>query len=204
MPEFFAKLGADLTRLCPEHRRLEAGDEELMCRYCAVLALFEQVYRYGHIPPGSPLFAPEPAETADELMARIPEVWVTDLRALSWVFYDSQEGLVRATREVALGPIFKGSRDIGGADADLILDGCLVEVKTTTTPKLRSKWVHQLLGYLLLDYPDEYAIRAVAVYMARQGELIRWELGELLGALGCEDGLQELRRLFSEVLHTIR
>ncbi|MDP9438467.1 MAG: ATP-dependent helicase, partial [Actinomycetota bacterium] len=142
----------------------------------------------------------EPAGTTEELMARIPEAWVEDLRTLSWAFYASQEQLIHESREVCIGPMFEGSRDVGGADADLILDGCLLEIKATTNPKIASDMLYQLLGYAMLDYADEYEIRSAAVYMARQSRLVEWDIQELLSSLGCEDDLPELRRSFSETM----
>lgn len=201
VPEFFAGLEEALARLVPwqEPRRLGPGDEALLCRHCAVLALFEQVFRVGRVSPGSPLIEPGPARTADELLARVPDPWVDDLRELSWAFLDSQGELVRGAREKALGPTFDGSLDVGGADADMILDGLLVDVKTTTAPKITAEMLHQLVGYALLDYSDRYAVREVAVYLSRQRRLVRWPLDGLLEDLGAKSKLPELRKSFAAV-----
>lgn len=202
VPAFLAGLEDDLRRLRPwqEPRRLEPGDEALLCRRCAVLALFEQVFRAGGVPPGSPLVEPGPPRTADELLARVPDAWVDDLRELSWAFFDSQERLVRGAREKALGPIFDGSVDAGGADADFILDGLLVDVKTTVNAKISAEILYQLLGYVLLDYSDLYAVRDVAVYLSRQRRLVRWPLDGLLADLGAPSALPDLRGAFAAAL----
>jgi len=70
--------------------------------------------------------------------------------------------------------------DIGGADADLVVDHCLIEIKATIRPKLSASWLYQLLGYALLDYSDRYEIHAVAIYFARQKKMLRWSLGSLI------------------------
>ena len=201
VPAFFAGLEGVLARLLPwqEPRRLGPDDEALLCRHCAVLALFEQVFRVGQVSPGSPLVLPGPARTADELLARVPDLWVEDLAEISRAFLDSQGDRVRGAREAALGPTFEGSLDVGGADADMILDGLLVDVKTTTSPKISAEMLYQLLGYALLDYPDRYAVREVGVYLSRQGRLVRWPLDGLLRDLGSVRGLPELRDDFAAV-----
>ncbi len=116
VPGFFAGLEEILARLRPwqKPRRLGSDDEALLCRHCAVLALFEQVFRVGRVSPGSPLIDPEPARGYDELLARVPDLWVEDLCVLSWSFFDSQEGLMRGAERVALAPTFEGSFDVGG------------------------------------------------------------------------------------------
>ena len=200
VPELFAGLEEALARSMPwqEPRRLGPDREALLCRHCAVLALFEQVFRVGRVSPGSPLIEPHPARTTDELLARVPDLWVDDLRELSWAFIDSQGELVRGTREKALGPTFDGSPDVGGADADMILDGLLVDVKTTTTPKITAEMLYQLVGYALLDYSDRHAVREVAVYLSRQRRLVRWPLDGLLADLGAPGTLPDLRMAFAD------
>jgi hypothetical protein len=71
-----------------------------------------------------------------------------------------------------LNPTFAGSAKVGGADADLVLGDTLVEIKTSTDVQKRFRDIlYQLLGYVLLDYPDEHSIRSVSVYFARH----RWQ-----------------------------
>ena len=99
-------------------------------------------------------------------------------------------------RAVTCGPTFAGSADIGGADADFILDGLLLDCKSTTMPgKLGRDEIYQLAGYLLLDYADEFGIRRVGLYLSRQGALITWDVEEFLRMLGCASTLPELRDL---------
>jgi hypothetical protein len=69
---------------------------------------------------------------------------------------------------VTCGPVFTGSADIGGADADFILGGLLLDCKATITPRnLGAAEINQLAGYLLLDYDDEFGIRQVGLYLSR-------------------------------------
>lgn len=202
--EFFTGLENELARIQPKQKRLEREDEELLARYCVGLALFEQVYRTGRIPPGSLLIEPGYVESAGDLLARVPEHWVDDLCLLSWKFYDEHAGFLKCP--AVLNPTFDGSRDVGGADADFIVDQCLVDIKATVNPKLSGDMLYQLLGYVLLDYTDQYRINEVGIYFARQGKLIRWPLDELLGTVtvGETRSLSELRDEFATVTQTLR
>jgi hypothetical protein len=99
------------------------------------------------------------------------------------------------------GSDFAGSSDVGGADADLILDGLLIDVKGTVAPsRLRKPEFYQLLGYALLDYDDEYGIDRLGFYLPRFGRLITWPVGEYLAMLGGRGPIGELRRACTEAL----
>jgi hypothetical protein len=92
-----------------------------------------------------------------------------------------------------VGPSFVGSPDVGGADGDAIVGGLLVEWKATRGDRRHSDGrrycrldgdtLHQLLGYLLLDYQDEFAIDTLALYSARYAYLVSWPIVELLTEL---------------------
>jgi hypothetical protein len=184
--------------------RLGRRHEDVLCRLCYVLALLDAVARtsgpgiWNRLPTDDP---PESARTAPAPFDQLPESSsvgdlldlaghesVDDLRQLSWLFFDSQQALL--TGQAVLNPHFAGSADVGGADADLIVDGCLIELKTVSdagriSPKA---WPWQLLGYVLLDYDNVYELSSVGIYLARHGLLMQWSLEEyfeLLGARTC-------------------
>jgi hypothetical protein len=76
---------------------------------------------------------------------------------------------------VHAGPDLAGSPDVGGADADLIISGLLIDIKATVAPsRLRKPEFYQLLGYALPDYDDEYRIGALGFYLSQFGRLITW------------------------------
>jgi hypothetical protein len=89
------------------------------------------------------------------------------------------------------GPRFAGGAEVGGADADVIAGGLLLELKAGLGDlhrnirygSLRQRTIHELLGYLLLDYDDAYGIEALGVYAARYAHLSIWPRGELLEEL---------------------
>ncbi|MEU2591637.1 hypothetical protein ABZ630_12520, partial [Streptomyces albidoflavus] len=99
------------------------------------------------------------------------------------------------------GPTFAGARIT--ADADLAVDGLLLDFKSTRHPlketSQRTAW--QLAGYLLLDAADAYRIDAVGLYLTRTGVLVSWPVEDFLDLLGaCRRDLTELRAVFAELL----
>lgn len=195
VPEFFGELEDVLSRSRQSSTHPGEEDEELLCRCCVVLTMFEQMGRL-MLSPQTLFINPTPAKSVQELLSRIPGPWVEDLRNISRAFRDSQNDFISGANSVTFAPTFEGPAISGRSEADLLVDGLLVDIKTTVTPKVKTEMLYQLLGYALLDYADEYEIRWVGVYMARQAHLVRWELPDLLSTLGCEKSLKELRSLF--------
>ena len=195
---FFQNLDVTLTRIRPVGRRLDAGEEELLLRYCVVLALFEECART-LASPNSPLFSQE-NPTAEDLLQLAQPHWIDDLNVLTQRManrFDPEK-----YGKISLNLTFSGSRDVGGADADLILDGCLLEIKCTIKDKIEKVQVYQLLGYALLDYDNQYELEKAGFYMARQDWLFVWPIAELLERLRMKPlpALPELRQEFRETL----
>ena len=195
--EFFDCLCDLLRRIQPAAQRLPPEQEREMCRYCFVLALFDQVVRAGPNPNSALFSMAEPSFEA--LLQLAPEACLEDLCHQSWLFHDQLGD--QTGRPHALNPTFSGSNDVGGADADLILDGCLIDFKSTINPKITSTWLYQLLGYALLDYRDEHQITRVGIYFSRQGVLLQWDLADLIRELstGPPIGVDQMRTQFSSL-----
>jgi hypothetical protein len=198
---FIDGLDASISALNPVRRRLDRTDEERLVRFCLILAALEQVFRSGMLGERSPLIYPSPCASPEELMARAQAAWVDDLCAMASAFYDvaEQHGLFDLPH--VLNPTFEGSADIK-ADADLIISGCLLDVKCTVKPSLSLEALAQLLGYVLVDYPDAYGIDSVGFYLARQGLLLRWPLARLLGHEVSRPELAQLRDEFRYLLRS--
>ena len=195
--DFFFSLEEKLASLSPNERLLDRCEEEELNRYCFVLALFEEVSRSG-LHRTSPLISNGPITTVDELLA-IPEPdWVDDMGKMSWLFKERSGDLLSG--RAILNPRFDGSRAIGGADADLIVDDCLIEMKATVNPStsMERPKLYQLLGYVLLDYSDRYLLNSAGFYFVRQGVMARWLLTDLLETLsgGKAPPLKEVREQF--------
>ena len=173
---FFQALGPLLAELQPVGRILDAASEERLDRVCAALALFEEVFRIQRVWPTSPLASLPIEGSADAVLALIPPSWTDDIAAVCTRLFAE----VSLTGPAVLNPTFRLSRDVGGADADLVLERCLLDIKATVNPRLDPMWMLQLLGYVLLDSDDSCNIDAVGVLLARQGVLTRWPLDRLL------------------------
>ncbi len=170
-------------------------NKDALTRLCFVAAFFENIYRTGQIRRFSMLAEATASTGLADLTAAVPAYVIEDI--------DKQMQLAehplapfRALPQPAkvCGPVFAGSSDIGGADADYILDGLLLDCKATRNPRrLGREEIYQLAGYLLLDYDDHFDIDRVGLYLSRQGGLITWSTEEFLRRLGSAAPLPQLR-----------
>ncbi|MFD3381301.1 hypothetical protein [Streptomyces sp. NPDC058697] len=98
------------------------------------------------------------------------------------------------------GPTFPTDRIT--ADADLCVDGLLLDFKSTRhTRTIRQAEAWQLTGYVLLDTDDRYRIDTLGLYLTRSGTLATWPVEEYLELLGsCRRELPVFRTAFAELL----
>jgi hypothetical protein len=184
-------------------------DENQLVRCCFALALYTEVFRAGPL-PGSRLLALNRTATLKDVLALASDAEVADVLVMT----DAARrvllpALAARGTPLHLGPTFIGSPDVGGADADVIAGGLLLEWKATLgNPRSDGRrrcslpliTLQQLLGYLLLDYQDEYAIDTLGLYAARYAYLVTWPVVELLTELaGSPVDLAEVRAGFQEV-----
>jgi hypothetical protein len=194
--KFFTRLATTVQTMQPVGRILATPDELLLCRYCYVLSLFEQVFRNStRTLQNSPLIPMK--RSVEDLLAIPQELCLDDVANIFHLFYERYNTLLLKPHN--LNPIFAGSLDVGGADGDLIVDGCLIDIKATINAKLAASHLFQLAGYLLLDYDDKLHITSVGIYMARQGMLFTWPVNEFVRQLtGSSVTMEQLRREFRE------
>lgn len=105
-------------------------------------------------------------------MPQITQDDVTDIENLFSVMKDS--GLLRPKTRAFLNPTFgKGSSLVGGADADLIIDRTLIDIKTTKSISFTQDMYNQLLGYYALStFKDGLGgIAGLGIYFSRYGVL---------------------------------
>lgn len=182
-----------------------APDEDL-ARLCFVAAFYEDVYRSGEVRRGSMLAPVTPVTRLGDLLRAVPGYAVADIErqlALSGAVFGQFRELPESA--VTCGPVFAGSADIGGADADFVIGGLLLDAVATTEPRrLGADEIYQLAGYLLLDYEDEFGIRSVGLYLSRQGAVVQWEVPRFLSLLGAREPLPELRAGLRSYLRTWR
>ena len=160
--------------------KFPTGDDELMARASVVLAWLDWGYRsFG--------------------------IWSSGLRAIAdatyrtdvpdWASYTAPIDVGIATEVATLmtivnpppaerilcGKSFVGSKFVGGADSDLILDGCLYDVKTSLRPRLGlTPMIRQLIAYVLLDWDDEFGLDHVGFYWSRQSKWMSWNVAAVI------------------------
>lgn len=181
------------------------GEEDL-ARLCFAAAFYEDVYRTGQVRRGSMLAEVTPVTRLGDLLRGVPGYAVEDISrqmGLSGEAFGTFRALPKEA--VTCGPVFAGSADIGGADADFVLDGLLLDCKAATEPRrLGADEIYQLAGYLLLDYDDEFGIRSVGLYLSRQGAIVAWDVPRFLTLLGARESLPELRGALRSYLRSWR
>lgn len=152
------------------------GDIQLVSRQVQYLALAEMAFRSGRD------FDPEfesSAAVEDELL-RLVELFGPAER------YSPRKSCF-------LNPVFVASRWVGGADADLLLDDTLIDLKTTKVCRVEVEMLRQMAGYAALqsigglDLGEEVhtaPFAAVELYFARFGRSATWRISELFPADG--------------------
>lgn len=188
-------------------------DRELLLRGSWALALLTEAYRAGQtVLLKGPLAALLTADdlTSAHLLDLAPTAALDQLTKIHDVFAATLlPALHPRSGEWVLGPTFSGSR-LMNADADLIVAGLLLDIKTSLGDKdsngenhatLVKETLYQLIGYALLDFSDEYRIAEIGVFTARFAYLWRSPLDRVLNeAAGMSVDLAESRRDFEAML----
>lgn len=123
--------------------------------------------------------------SVDELLLQVPELWAADIVAVQRRADRALAPLVAEDGPPALVGVELAGADLvdGGATADLLLAGTVVDLKVTATTKTRLRDLHQVVVLALLDVDDVHATTHVALAPVRFGVLVRWELAPLLATL---------------------
>jgi hypothetical protein len=142
----------------------------------------------------------------DLCRALIDDASLADLESVGRASVEDLADVVGAF-ELHIGPNFAQSLPLGGADADLIYDGILLDLKSTAQPRIVGRdelW--QLVGYLLADTDDEYEIVRVGFAALRRRRRLIWDSQDLLNAMsaGRAKPLGELRAEFAALLAPLR
>lgn len=182
--------------------KLPTGDDDLMARASVVLAWLDWGFRR----PG--MWSDGLRAVADSTRGGDVHGWDSYAASVDAGVAAEVAALMDIARppqadRVLCGTSFGGSAFVGGADSDLILDGCLYDVKTTLRPRRHlAAMLRQLLGYGLLDWDDEFGLDRVGFYWSRQGKWMSWNLAEMIerGA-NPEARLRRLREDFKRRAH---
>lgn len=198
--ETFWKVARDLGKFCdassPVGRLLPSADEAELLRYCYVLAIYETNYRSSSW--DSLLRTLRNGAGSRAQLNRVPDADLNDLMELSAAAFNAFQPLMG--RSYRLNPVFSGSSAVGGADADLIVDHNLIEVKVERS-KFEPYRIRQVVSYALLDLSRKFELTECSIYVGRWGRLLTWGLDELISELsnGTRD-FESLQRDFADLL----
>lgn len=124
-----------------------------------VLAKLDMIYRIGRLEPDIMDYQDED---------------ILDLKNLLSIVDDS---LLKSKKFCTLNPIFgDASLLVGGADADMIIDDTLIDIKTIKDLKFQKDHYHQLIGYYILSKLGNVDgmsgdIKKLGIYFSRYGIL---------------------------------
>jgi len=96
--------------------------------------------------------------------------------------------LFKSRNRYLLNPTFdKGAQLVGGADADLIIDDKLIDIKSTKKLELSLESFCQIIGYLLLhriggisSSSEEFTIEQLGIYYSRYGYLFLFNVKDFI------------------------
>jgi len=144
-------------------------DESEMSRLCLCLAYFDPIYRRGPFSFGIPY------KSLRKFM-NWPESEISEVLSLSRTAVDCLD--IDHIGDPIGNPVF-GNRILRG-DGDLVVNGCLVELKVSSKPQPEiQNWLYQLLLYVLLDHKNKYGISSVGLLLPRQSRFLTWGVDEL-------------------------
>lgn len=107
-------------------------------------------------------------------------------------------GQWQADRPCILNPTFgEASSAVGGADADLIWNGHLIEVKTSSRPGFQLRDFQQIVCYYLLHRIAGVGsgmtgggVNGIGFYLSRAGVRVTWRIEELIGLAQLEEATE--------------
>ncbi len=195
----FRKFAADVR---PERRRLKARLEERLCRYCILFAYIDWIARSPGTNSALEIMVCFATPNINEMLDFIDPKIVADVVRLSRLFNERHAELIASFRKVSIGGTLAGSADVGGADFDLLVDRCLIDIKATRKPGITITYLRQLIGYWLLDYDDTLKIRSFGICLIRHGHTEYFDIRKDL--LGGDKSTAELRKKFRTELRKLK
>lgn len=203
---FFEYLEDTLDSIKPINRKLNIDEERALNKCCLVLGYFETIYRAPIFDFNNSKLAPiKNSKSVTDLLNMFEESYIDDLCNLSYIGYDLYKTRFNASH-IVLNPTFSGSNDVGGADADIIINNSLIEIKTTIDAnKNPNEIIRQLLGYVLLDYSNEYDIKELEIFLPRQKSIVKFLLSDLIKWMTSDENadLTEIRDNFKKNINKI-
>lgn len=113
-----------------------------------------------------------------------------DLNNLTETLIDLKEEFIG--KKIFLNPTFKNSSLLGGADADLIIDDILIDIKTVVNAIITKDMLSQLIGYLVLADFDNIKINKIGIYFSRYNELQLFDINDII----TKENYEEIKNYF--------
>lgn len=121
----------------------------------------------------------------DPAFGKVDKRDVTDLKRLVSIIPLNS---FKAKKIVALNPTFGNASNLfGGADADLVIDDTIIDIKTTKELETRRDAFNQLIGYYALSkiasidgLPRSHKIRTLAIYFSRFAEFAFYSVDSII------------------------
>ena len=171
-------------------------EEDRLCRICVVMAEMDLFMRIRLV---SDFFQEREAASAQALLDQVNPEIAQDVAAQAAAYREAAETAGLLDGDCHLNPTFAGSLAVGGADAYLIVKGCLFNLKSSRKLEMAGLDIFQIIGYALLDYDNRYQITEAGIFHTRYGRLIRWPLPELLERCMTPSAPHDLAELRDEV-----
>lgn len=122
------------------------------------------------------------------LYSNFDQITNTEINELKKLINSIDVNLFTSNKFIHLNPSFGvASEMIYGADADLIIDDTLVEIKVVKEIKLKQEYFHQLLGYYFLSEighingDEKYGqIKYIGIYFARHKFFWKYPISEIV------------------------
>lgn len=173
---------------------LPGRTENDLIRLCVVAGQLDQLYRnYESASRATPLLEQGRVVTVEQAVAQVPVRVVEDLHNQVRIANDGLGPLRAAAMTATAGLEFAGSHLIG-ADADLLVDGLLLDFKAKNEPTtIKKPDVYQLAGYVLLDFDDTHRIDRVGIYWTRHGVMRTFPVTTFFELLGATAPVADLR-----------
>ncbi|MCD8327033.1 MAG: hypothetical protein LUC90_10250 [Lachnospiraceae bacterium] len=200
-----------LSRVKAYFKQPEA-DHSILSEPCCYFARLEHIYRSGGILP---------KDGYEVLLKNEPQEVYDDLKRLCDVFFETfiTSGIVHKGSKVVFNPTFgKESTLLGGADADIFIDGVLYDFKAAKESRYRWQEVAQIYVYYLLhdlnvmtelglctetDYEKKAqsqhmiaeGIDKIALYKARFGVIESLDVSLIKGKLETQSKMSKYMRV---------
>jgi hypothetical protein len=151
---------------------------------CVLLARFEQASRSDHVVELARTRVATADPTLPGYISALADADVVDDVAAAAPAVAGDHADLRAVEPLRFGPTFALSRELGGADGDVIAGDLLLDFKASSSARIVGRHeLWQLAGYALADTDDELGIRRVGISALRWRRRWTVSLDELLESL---------------------